>query len=93
MRIGKDQLRTLVMLGTPTRSMLTPGKSELGLIKRGLLRDDRGACCITPAGLRALADEMESGRVDDALERMRKDVAERNRRIAERAPVAAGGRT
>jgi hypothetical protein len=72
MRIGKDQLKMLVMLGTPTRSLITPGKSERGMIAKGLLRqDDGGACCITPAGLRVLADEIEAGRVDDALERMK----------------------
>jgi hypothetical protein len=90
MRIGKDQLQMLVMLGSPIRSLITPGKSERGLVAKGLLRqDDGGACCITPAGLRALADEMEAGRVDDALERMRKDVAERQARIAARETARA----
>jgi hypothetical protein len=79
MRIGKDQLQMLVMLGSPTRSLITPGKSERGLVAKGLLRQDNGgACCITPAGLRVLADEMEAGRVTDALARMKAD-AERRR--------------
>lgn len=82
MRIGKDQLQMLVMLGSPTRSLIVPGRSERGLIAKGLLRqDDGGACCITPAGLRALADEMEAGNVADALERMKADAERRASRV------------
>ena len=83
MRIGKNQLQLLVTLGSPAVLMLAPSKEARGLVKRGLLREREGgkACCITPAGLRALADEMEAGRVDDALEAMRKQVAERQRRF------------
>ena len=81
-RIGSRQLQTLVMLGSPTMSMVVPGKTERTLISRGLLRchENGGFACITPSGLRVLADEMESGRVDDALERMRKEVERRNAR-------------
>lgn len=76
----------LVMLGTPTRSVITPGKSEQGLVAKGLLRQDKGgACCITPAGLRALADEMEAGRVVDALKRMKADALKRQRRAKRNA--------
>lgn len=85
MRIGKNQIKTLVVLGSPTMAMVVPGETELGLIKRGLLRTrDGGMACITPAGLRVLADEMEAGRVDDALERMRKDVEARQAKKAAR---------
>jgi hypothetical protein len=78
MRIGKDQLQMLVMLGSPTRSLITPGKSQRGLVAKGLLRQDNGgACCITPAGLRVLADEMEAGRVTDALARMKAEAKRR----------------
>jgi F0F1-type ATP synthase epsilon subunit len=76
LRVGKVQLQTLVMLGSPTMSMIVPGKAERAMIARGLLKCSAtgGFACITPAGLRVLADEMEAGRVDDALERMRKNV-------------------
>lgn len=84
MRIGKHQLRTLIMLGSPGCLLLTPGRSEQGMVARGLLRERAPgkACCITPAGLRALADEMEAGRVDDALEQIRKDVEARKAKAA-----------
>jgi hypothetical protein len=85
-RVGKDQLRMLIMLGSPTMTLITPGKSERGLIARGLLRQDKGgACCITSAGLRVLADEMETGRVTSALDAMCKDAAKRRRAIALKA--------
>lgn len=77
MRVGKDQLRTLIMLATPTRVQVTGGKSEAGLVKRGLLREERGGYCITPEGLRALACEMEAGRVHDALTRMEQEAETR----------------
>lgn len=86
MRIGKDQLGTLIMLASPTCILLTPDRSSAGLVKKGLLREREPgrACCITPAGLRALADEMESGRVDDALEAIKKDAAERQAKAEQR---------
>lgn len=58
--------------------MIVPDQSALGLVAKGLLRqDDGGACCITAAGLRVLADEMEAGRVADALQRMAANTAQR----------------
>ena len=79
MRIGKNQLRTLVILGSPSMSMVVPGKTERAMIARGLLKCDEkgGFACITPLGLRILADEMEAGRIDDAIERIRKSVERR----------------
>jgi F0F1-type ATP synthase epsilon subunit len=52
------------------------------MVKRGLLKcaNNGGFACITPFGLRVLADEMEAGRVDDAIERIRKDVERRKAR-------------
>lgn len=51
--------------------------------QRGLLRSDKGAFyCITPAGLRVLADEMEAGRVEGALEWSKR---EREKNIARKA--------
>jgi hypothetical protein len=78
-RVGINQLRTLIMTASPGRVLLTPSAGDRALVQRGLLREREpgGACCITPAGLRALADAMEAGRVDDALEAMLKEVAAR----------------
>jgi len=75
MRIGQRQLRILIMIASPTRVLITIDRVSAALVKRGLIRElvPGGACCITPAGLRLLADEMEAGRVDDALEAIRKD--------------------
>lgn len=84
-RVGKDQLRTLIMLGSPTMIMLTDGyRSEQGLLRRGLLRkaSNDGGLVITAAGLRALADEMDAGRVAEALEAMKKDETERRAKVA-----------
>jgi hypothetical protein len=83
-RIGPDQLQTLIMLASPMCTMLTADRSSRALVKRGLLRLERKgyeASVITPAGLRALADEMEAGRVKLALETMKKETAERRAKI------------
>lgn len=50
--------------------MIVPNKIALSLVKHGLMRttDTGGFACITPAGLRVLADEFEAGRVEGALE-------------------------
>ncbi len=79
MHVGRKQLETLVMLGSPTMSMVVPGKTERGLIERGLLKvgESGGFACITPAGLRVLADAMEAGKVADALERIKRYVEAR----------------
>lgn len=84
-RVGKNQLQILIMLGSPATLLLAPDRLVRGMVSRGLLRERAPgkACCITPAGLRRLADEMQAGRVDDALEAMRKDVAAREAKRAE----------
>lgn len=86
MRLGHNQLRVLVMLGSPTMSLVVPGPECRSLISNGLLKtsDTGGMASITPKGLRALADAMDAGRVDDALTRMKKDVEERQAAIAAR---------
>ena len=72
--LGKNQLDILRALGTPSAAMVVPCKTALSLVKRGLLRTDKGAfACITPAGLRALADELEVGRVEGAHEWAKKE--------------------
>jgi hypothetical protein len=85
-RVGDNQLRVLVMLGSPTMSLVVPGKECRSLIANGLLQvsPTGGFACITPKGLRALADEMDKGRVASALERMKADVEKRQAAIAAR---------
>lgn len=84
MRIGDNQLRVLVMLGSPTMSMVVPGRETRSMVKNGLLQvsPTGGFACITAAGLRKLADEMDKGRVASALERMKADVEKRKAAIA-----------
>lgn len=83
-RLGKNQIELLTVLGCPGNSLVVPSKTALSLVRRGLLKtaDCGGFACITPAGLRALANEMESGRVADAVERIRRDVAKRKAKAA-----------
>ena len=82
MRIGSNQLNRLILLGSPTRAFLVPDEVSRSLIKRGLVSDESGLIRITPAGLRALADEMDAGRVETAIEAMERDAkGEGNERI------------
>jgi hypothetical protein len=85
-RVGKNQLEILVALGLPTMTLLVPGPETRGMVKKGLLKESkpRGSVCITARGLRTLADEMDAGRVDDALQRMVEAVKEQLRRIQAR---------
>jgi hypothetical protein len=47
---------------------LVPNATDRSLIARGMLRQDGSeAYCIAPAGLRALADAIEAGKVEDGL--------------------------
>jgi hypothetical protein len=69
-RVGKEQLRTLMMLGSPFSVMLTADRGSRAMVKRGLLKLDRPkheATRITASGLHALADAMERGEVDAVL--------------------------
>lgn len=67
--LGDKQIASLVFLTGLQRLLLTPGREDRAMIARGLLRMDEGrACCITAAGLRALADAMDAGRVKDGLD-------------------------
>lgn len=70
MRLGKKQIEMLAALGSPGVAMIVPDKIALSLVKRGLMRtaETGGFACVTPAGLRVLADEFEAGRVEGALE-------------------------
>lgn len=70
--LGSRQIERLVTLACPAWLLVTPLRRDQALVRRGLLRaDDGGRLCITPAGLRALADAMEAGRVQDAIERVK----------------------
>lgn len=62
-RLGARQLEVLEAVASPRFLLLTPCRRARDLVQRGLLAEDRGAVWITPAGLRALADAMEAGRV------------------------------
>jgi hypothetical protein len=76
MRLGKNQLQRLKILGCPGTAQIVGCKITASLERRGLVRSDKGDfVCITPAGLRVLADEMEAGRVSDALEWAKKERA------------------
>lgn len=70
MHLGKKQRETLAALASPGLAMIVPDKVATSLVKKGLLRtgESGGFACITPKGLRLLADELESGRVEGALE-------------------------
>jgi hypothetical protein len=79
MRIGAQQLQRLITLSSVGCMLIVGDRLSKSLVKRGLLADDgKGNWCrITPAGLRALADEMETGRVEDALEVLHREAAKR----------------
>lgn len=76
-RLGHHQIEALAAVCRVRCIGLAPRREERALIKRGLLRtDDSGAYCITPSGLRALADAMDAGRINDGLETWRKNASE-----------------
>lgn len=67
--LGPKQLGTLSFLTGLHRLLLTPTREDRRMVARGFLRaDEGGACCITAAGLRALADAMDAGRLQDGIE-------------------------
>ncbi|WCS27833.1 hypothetical protein LOK46_13715 [Methylobacterium sp. NMS14P] len=98
-RLGQKQLESLLSVASPTMLMLTPGKVERGLVAAGLLVERPkfgpalpgkplcGAVGISAAGLRRLADEIDAGRVQNALEHWARIAAERRTS----APVSEEG--
>lgn len=71
MRLGRRQLELLTLCANPTGLLLlAPDRLSASLVRRGMLRQLKspGACCITPAGLRGLADALEAGQVRDGLQ-------------------------
>jgi len=72
-RLSRRQTDRLVSIACPGVILLTPRKRDFRLVELGYARQSpAGAMCITAACLRRLADEMDAGRLDDALEAMRK---------------------
>lgn len=73
-RLGKHQLCLLATLASPFMLLVVSDKLSRSLVQRGLLeprrppikgdKDDGGFFGITPAGLRALADALERGNVE-----------------------------
>lgn len=66
MRLGPRQLELLRKVGT-TRLLVAPDARSRRLCELGLMRahgEDGGMVGITPAGLRALADAAEEGRIE-----------------------------
>ena len=78
--IAYDQLTQLIGLGSPTMRLITPDKNTAKLEKRGFVVGLGGAFCITSAGLRQLADEMDRGNVARAIDKMKAENDERRRR-------------
>src|SRR5690348_10028330 len=65
-RLGKHQRDLLAALAGVRLGLVAGGPLSLSLVRRGLLaaEADGSFAHITPAGLRAVADEIEAGRVE-----------------------------
>ncbi len=68
--LGRNQLERLLGLASPSSLLVVGGdRVSESLVRRGLLQpkkpeDSNGWLQITPAGMRALADEFEAGTLD-----------------------------
>ncbi len=76
--IGKRQLELLLSLASPSLMLVVGDGLSASLVQRGLLqpryRDKPDAFHgITPAGLRALADNFEAGRLDQFMKALPHD--------------------
>lgn len=70
-RLGQQQRDLLATMANPSMMLVTPDRTSAALVRHGYLRSsggEDGSCCITPAGLRALAEEMLAGRLKDAFQ-------------------------
>jgi hypothetical protein len=68
MKIGPKLVETLACIGSPHMILVTPKKRDQRLVELGLAKhpaEGSESLCITPAGLRLLADEIEAGRLPD----------------------------
>lgn len=83
-RLGKRQLDWLILLSSVDRIAFHQDAAARSLVRRGLLLEDAPGGCITisAAGLRALADEMDAGRMQDALARLRAEAQARREKRA-----------
>lgn len=83
MKLGIHQLRILVVLGSPTMHLIVLDRIAKTLLGRGLLRHSKtGGYVITAPGLRALAEAMDAGRVDEVMELMKHEADARRRSAA-----------
>ena len=73
MRLGKHQLCLLATMASPFSLLIVPDKVALSLHKRGLLAsrsqrfasgEEKDCLSVTPTGLRALADALERGDIE-----------------------------
>lgn len=92
-RLGLNQLDLLAKLGSPLTMLIVGDALSDSLLARGLVRQDRKrrGIVISPAGLRALADALEAGRLADVAARIhaRREATKPSRRIrlrGKRAP-------
>lgn len=71
MKLGKNQLNALEVL-SPKHAPVVANKTLRRLIELGLAEggDNGSFVCLTPAGLRVLADEIEGGRMRPIRQRM-----------------------
>lgn len=71
MKLGTRQIEALEALG-PQRCPVVADKHDRRLIVLGLADggDDNSFVCLTPAGLRRLADEIEAGRAMPIRQRL-----------------------
>lgn len=73
MHLGKNQLERLLGLASPSMLLVVgDGRVVASLVKRGLLApkkksDPMAWLQITPAGMRALADAMETGQLEQFM--------------------------
>ena len=72
-----DKLCQLIGMASPTSRLITPDKNTRAMVAGGLAREDSKGFTITPNGLRALADQMEAGHVNNAIARLLYDHKER----------------
>ena len=65
MRLGIRQLELLRSVGT-TRALVVADRASSRLCEIGLMKEmgDGSFVAVTPAGLRALADAVDAGRID-----------------------------
>jgi hypothetical protein len=81
-RLGKNQIDALTRMSGALWMLVTPGPVHRGLVAKGLLRSSAyDTMCISPAGLRRVADLLEAGVIKDAL-----TLAEERKRAKEITP-------